>query len=142
MTLTFRYKKVRRPDGIEIKSPSIPISLFGSGMRYQFIALVDSGADISLIPFEVAELLELSLTGKREEAQGIGGKVVVVETRINAEVGKTHETYSFSIPVKVVLSPVNDEQELPILLGRSGFFDQFVITFNQKEEKILLKKII
>lgn len=139
MTLTFKYKRVKRPNNVEIKSPSIPVSLWGVGQRFEFIALLDSGADVSVIPKDVAELLGLDLSGKREEARGIGGKVQTVQTRINLELGKPHEKYTFnSMPIKVILEDGN--MEIPILLGRLGFFDRFTITFNQKEEKIILKK--
>ena len=137
MSLTFKYKRVKRPNDIEIKSPSIPINLSGEGNKYQFIALLDSGADISVIPKEVAELLNLNLSGEREEARGIGGKVPAIQTRINIEISKAHESYSYNIPVKVILD--GKDEEVPILLGRAGFFDKFIIIFNQNEEKIILK---
>ncbi len=138
MTLTFRYKKVKRPDNREVKSPSIPIILSGKSGKYQFIALLDSGADMSVIPEDVAELLGVDLTENKEEASGIGGKVPAIQSTIYLEIGKGHENYSFSIPIKVIFN--KGGQEIPILLGRAGFFDKFVITFNQKDEKITLKK--
>lgn len=137
MVLTFKYKKVKRGDS-EIKSPSIMVALWRQGQRYEFISLVDSGADISVIPKDVADLLGLDLTGKVEEARGIGGKVPAVQTKVNVELGKPHEKYSFELPVKVILK--DSDEEIPILFGRLGFFDKFIITFNQKEEKIILKK--
>lgn len=137
MSLTFKYKRVKRDKGIEIKSPSIPVNISGSGSKYQFIALIDSGADVSVIPKEVAELLGLDLNKSKEEARGIGGKVPAIQTNINIEIGKPHEIYNFNIPVKVIMSDM--DEEIPILLGRVGFFDKFIITFNQKEEKIILK---
>ena len=129
---------MKRPGNIEIKSPSIPIILIGSKQRFEFIALLDSGADLSIIPKDVAELLGLNLSGKQEEARGIGGKVPAIQTNINMEIGKPHERYIFSIPFKVILN--GEDEEIPIILGRSGFFDKFIITFNQKEEKVVLKK--
>jgi predicted aspartyl protease len=139
MGLTYKYKRVKRAKNIEIKTPSIPVSLSGKGGRYGFIALLDSGADISVISQEVAELLGLDLSGEREEATGIGGKVPAVQTSVNIEIGKPHEIYNFSIPVKVILDR-GVVEDLPILLGRVGFFDKFVITFNQREEKVIIKK--
>ena len=137
MTLSFRYKRVRRPSGVEVKSPSIPITLSGNGGKWDFIALVDSGADISAIPKSVAELLGLDLSGKTEEAAGIGGVVPAIQTNISLEIQKGHEQYSIQLPLKVIIS----DYEFPVLLGRAGFFDKFIITFDQRNEKILLKKI-
>ena len=142
MSLTFRYKRVKRPNNTEVKSPSIPVTLWGNGSKYGFIALLDSGADVSAIPQEVAELLDLDLSGKKEDASGIGGKVPAVQSKINVQIEKPHEVYTFTIPVKVILNKEIkfDGQELPVLLGRAGFFDKFVITFDQKEEKVTLKR--
>jgi len=69
-------------------------------------------------------------------AYGIGGKVKSIESRVKITVKEGHEKYDFSIPVKVIL----DNYDFPILLGRAGFFDRFVITFDQENEKISLKR--
>jgi len=136
MAITFKYKKVKRQNGAEIKSPSIPVTLTGNSSKYDFIALLDSGADISAMPQAIAELLGLNLNGKKESASGIGGSVEAVQTFLNLEIGKGHEAYQFQLPVKVILT----NNEFPILLGRAGFFDKFIITFNQKEGRIILKQ--
>ena len=49
---------------------------------------------------------------------------------------KGHEKYTFRIPVKVIIG----SYDFPILLGRAGFFDKFIISFNQSDERILLKR--
>ena len=135
MTISFRYKTVKRPDGTFVKTPSIPITLIGKE-NFDTIALLDSGADISAVPKSIAELLGLDLKGQIDYAYGIGGKVKSIETSISISVQKGHEHYNFILPIKVVL----DNYDFPILLGRAGFFDEFVITFDQENEKVLLKK--
>ena len=62
--MNFKYKVNKRPYEDGNKSPSIPISLKGDGNNsFQFIGLLDSGADYSVIPQDVAELLGLGLKG-------------------------------------------------------------------------------
>ena len=51
MTISFRYKTVKRPDDTKVKTPSIPIILDGKE-KFETIALIDSGADISKSPGE------------------------------------------------------------------------------------------
>ena len=89
------------------------------------------------MPKAVAELLGLNLNGEITKAYGIGGEVDSVETNVNITVEKGHEHYTFQIPVKVILG----DYDFPLLLGRVGFFDKFVISFDQGQEKISLKKI-
>ena len=131
----FKYKQVARPDGTLVKIPSIPITLIGE-TSIDVIALVDSGADISVIPKEMGELLGLDLSGRKDFAYGIGGKVKTVEVKVGVVVEKGHERYSFRMPLKVVL----DKYDFPPLLGRKGFFNEFVITINEEKERISLKK--
>ena len=99
--------------------------------------LLDSGADISAIPKHLAELINLDLNGKKEDAFGIGGKVLAISTHMNIEINKNHENYKFRVPVKVIL----DDYEFSPLIGRAVFFDKFDITFRQSEKKVILKPI-
>lgn len=135
MTLSFRYKTLTRPDGTPVRTPSIPVLLSGRE-KLETVALLDSGADISVIPRAIAEILGLDLKGTAEKAYGIGGPVDSIEAMVNVTVERGHERHSFQIPVKVIMG----NYDLPVLLGRSGFFDRFVITFNQPKEKVFLKR--
>lgn len=136
MTIVFRYKTVKRPDNTEVKTPSIPI-LLNYKEKFETIALLDSGADISAIPLAIAEILGLDLNEEKMPAYGIGGKVDSIETKINITVEKGHEHYTFQIPIKVILG----NYDFPILLGRAGFFDKFIISFDQNQERISLKRV-
>lgn len=137
MTISFKYKAVKRPDGTDSKTPSIPITLIGVSIKFEGIALIDSGADISVISKDIAELLGIDMNGEKTTAFGIGGKVNSVESKMKIIIEKGHENYFFEIPVKVIL----DDFDFPILLGRLGFFDEFIISFNQKLERVTLKKV-
>ena len=137
MTISFHYKTVNRPDGTQVRIPSIPVSLKGKEV-FDTIALLDSGADISAIPKNIAEILGLDLSTKHSPAFGIGGKVDALDTKIGIHIEKGHERYNFTIPVKVILG----KYDFPILLGRAGFFDKFVISFDESQGKVSLKRTI
>ena len=137
MTLFFRYKSIQRPKGNVVKAPHIPINLISkSSMSIEFIALLDSGADVSIIPQDVAELLGIDLTKEREISRGIGGEVEVINTKIKINIKKGHETYDFLIPVQVAMGG----SKIPVIIGRAGFFDRFRITFDQANETVSLKR--
>jgi predicted aspartyl protease len=140
MTITFKYKSVKRPSGNEVKSPMIPVTLIGrSSITPEFIALLDSGADVSIIPLDVAELLNLNLNTKVEKSRGIGGEVEVKTTKMDIKIQKGHEGFRYTIPVQVVL---NETKGIPVLLGRAGFFEHFRITFDQHNQIISLKPAV
>jgi len=63
MTLTFKYKTIKRPDNTETRTPSVPITLIGKSIRFNTSGLIDSGADISVISKDIAELLGMDLSG-------------------------------------------------------------------------------
>ena len=136
MTISYKYKILPGKKGIKIKTPSIPIVINGKNETpIEVVALIDSGADLSVIPIGLAEFLQLDLSGKKEKSNGIGGQVNVVNSTMNITLKKPHETYNLDIPVQVIL----DGDDIPPLLGRQGFFDKFKITFDNKNERISLK---
>ncbi len=134
MTLSFKYKTINRPDGISVKTPSIPVVLKWNE-QFSTVALIDSGADITAMPLSIAQIIGCDLSGEHTSAFGIGGKVDALETKAKILVEKGHEHYEFQIPIKVILGNF----DFPVLLGRVGFFDKFVISFNQSQERVSLK---
>ncbi len=112
--------------------PLIEIVLLGPKERIRMLALLDSGADYSLFSFEVAERLGI----KKENAEKVSLKGVVGEPFIG---------YLHRVPVqvedsvfscKIVFSNVKTT-----LLGRDNFFLPFLVTFNEKEQKVSLKEL-
>ncbi len=143
MALRFKYRSIERPRPLGSKaSPVIPIRLLGTnGNAFDTPALVDSGADFSVIFDEHAEILGIDLKKAEEtDAQGIGGKVKVWRTKIDIEfAGKgEHKKFRHAIPVMILPKPAENH---PILLGRAGFFEHFEITFKEKQKEIQLKPV-
>ena len=94
--------------------------------------LVDSGADLSMAPYDLFQKL-----GKRWEGghpitlRGISRrKVCAIQGRVHpvdffvSEVGRW-----FTIPVCFARGKV------PFLLGQEGFFDHFIVTFDRSARK-------
>ena len=53
----YRFEKRVTKNFGKILEPSIPISIVGPDQRVDVMALIDSGADISLFPYSIAELI-------------------------------------------------------------------------------------
>lgn len=137
--MNFKYKRIERPEPAGMTYvPYIPVILTGPKDSVEVVALLDSGADVSVLPKGVAELLGIDLKGDKEEVVGVGGKAEAVETNVSIVVSGAHEKYAFRIKVKVILDDSDDR--FPIILGRDGFFDKFDITFKENQRKIILKK--
>jgi len=140
MTLSFNYHKLPNKKGVDIRTPSIPVNLKGRAkMGIDVYALVDSGADVSIIPKALAEVLNLDLSGKTSTSHGIAGELKVKESKMRVMLKKRlhGQIHSYKIPVQVILTG----EEPPIILGRRGFFDKFIITIDEAKQKIRFKKI-
>jgi len=140
MSVTFRYKTIERPEPLEpIKCPVIPLTVSApdGNVQLEYLGLLDSGADLSVIERDVAEILGLNLSGKKDTSRGVGGVVETIDSEIKIQFLKGHERYMFTIPVLILC----DETELGmLLLGRDGFFDKFTVTFYEKDQKFRLKR--
>jgi len=138
MSKLFRYKEMIRPPGGGIaKTPMLPVTLLGAG-SFDTLALIDSGADLSVIPEEIAQILDLDLSATPDRTFGIGGSAPCIDSKMKVRIDMDHTFYTITVPVKVVLG--DKGHHLPIILGRDGFFDAFEITFLQKQMKFKLKR--
>ena len=97
--------------------------------------LLDSGADLSLIPYSVGETIGLELDFEnRSEVQGIGeGSVPYILTKIKLKIEKVE------ISARVGWALI---EEVPFILGRLDLFQKFSIEFREFENKILLNPTI
>ena len=138
MAITFRYKHIKRKDGFLRKAPFIPVYITDKDNNtYEYTGLLDSGADNTVLPKDLALSLGLKL-GEKTESAGIGGSAEVRKSKMSLTIKGEREAYNLAIPVLILMENYSD---VPLLLGRNGFFDHFHITFRQNEEKIKLKKV-
>ena len=88
---------------------------------------IDSEADISLIPRQMGESLGLGLDkNKIQEVKGIGERAVpIVISDVRLKIGE--KEFDSKIAVSLI-------EEVPLILGRTDVFDEFVITFDQKNK--------
>lgn len=135
MNLSFRYKKVTS----DIRRPIIPLQFnLKDGTPVTVAGLLDSGSDVILIPKDIAESLELNISKKTNEIDGVGGKVKVAKSRIRVRLDDGKRVYRIphTLEVNVQLSGnVFDD----ILIGRVPFFEEFIIEFNENAKRVRLR---
>jgi hypothetical protein len=136
MTISFNYNKLPNKKGSDIKTPTIPVLLKGkSSFRMKVYALIDSGADVSVIPKGLAELLGIEMPKETTSSFGIGGEIKTKNSKMEVSIKKKHEEHTFTVPVQIIL-----DDNAPIILGRAGFFNKFIISFDEENQKIRLKR--
>ena len=119
----------------KIFTPTIPIKLNTKKGLVEFQFIVDTGADLTTLPFYMASQLGIDLTrAKKSQAEGIGGfKVKTWLTKVELIFPK--ET------VKVRAS-ITNENSTPFLLGRVDLLDTFQSWhFDSKRKKIIFETI-
>lgn len=142
--LTFSYQP---PPGLRgrkdipkedlVKYPLIPITLYTENGSMNFEGLVDSGADALHIPLEVAELLGLT-KGELIHSDGAGGSYDSHLSKVGLKIGRGNKNRIHDFGSVDVCFP-NVKTNTPILLGRNPVFREYNITFEEKNEKIIMK---
>lgn len=140
--MKFSYLKLRLGEGPNEPirpRPFIRVRISTRENASDFIwiyALIDSGADQSVLPAEIARRLHIDLGASPSVAvKGIGGG------RANAQMHPVTIAVDESWKMIIAVAFVDDEQTLPIL-GQEGFFDHAIVTFNRPKEEIELRPII
>ena len=125
--MQFKYRKeFSRTLGVIYRPVAEAIFINGDKEVRDF-PYIDSGADITLIPRSVGELLGLGVGGEEiKEMGGVGGsKVPTILKTLKVRIGE------FEFPIKIAWALVED---VPPLLGRVDVFDKFEVTFKQKQK--------
>ncbi|MBU0600064.1 retropepsin-like domain-containing protein [bacterium] len=113
--------------------PIILLTLISDTAALKEYLLVDSGADITLIPKRVGKELGFVLKEGEEPSSlgGVSGSTPIVYRQVKLRIGE----FEFDTPVAWALL----EEKIPLLLGREVVFDKFDIEFKQAERKVIFR---
>lgn len=113
--------------------PVIPVSIVGPKMIRKSFMYLDSGADISLIPYSVGKAIGLRIDEKNiHELGGIGNGSI---SYVLSEVKFRLEEIEFEARIGWALI-----EEVPFILGRLDVFSRFSIEFREFENRILIRQ--
>lgn len=113
--------------------PIIPISLQSGEGSLRYEALIDSGADFSIFPLEIAKKLGVNLKKDKKIyfSSATGDLVKGVISKIKLDLGEE------SFETEIVFA---DLAEQAGILGQYGFFDKFIVKFDLRKEEIEIKQ--
>ncbi len=128
--IEFDYRREKLHSGEIIYRPIAKVYLLRNASEW--IAeyfYIDSGADYTLIPFQMGRFLGLDKVDlKVKNISGIGGKIEVRLGIIPMKIGE----YQFDCTIGW-----SGIESVPFLLGREDVFEHFEIIFRQKERKVV-----
>ncbi len=135
--MEFRFQYNQRPIGKSSRFPSGMISrphalvylksIDGNLQPIDF--LVDSGTDLTILPFSVGDSLGREvMSGEAFQIRGIKGALDTRLHEVEARLGdrEFHMTVAFAEVDKI------DGRAVPALLGRTDVFDVFDVLFRQR----------
>ena len=143
--LSFPFQEVRvarsrlYPDGSKLV-PFIPLALVGAAAQVPLMLVADSGADYTIVSSEIAPLLGLDLeAGERTSFCGTSGQQQEAYVhRLDIVIHDAQNSVRYAAGVAFASLP----RSVAGLLGRVGFFDRFVVTFNQPANQIILRSVV
>jgi hypothetical protein len=122
------------PDKHSVLRPIINITVKFQDRSLRLFALLDSGADWCLFPASVGEYLHIQVEqGEKIEFTGVSSLGVAYFHEVKLEIG------GWGHNCLVGFSPDLDKMNVPAVLGHTGFFDRYEVTFNFKKETIEVK---
>lgn len=131
--IVFHYKEEEGRRQQVVKRPVADIWLQKGNTWIEFHPYIDSGADVSLIPLSLGELLGFKVDKDEiEEIGGIRGAVPVIYKKWPIKIGER---------ILEILLAWALIEEVPPLLGRADIFEVFEVIFRQKEGEIIFKEV-
>ena len=128
LPLSYKFTAIDIPKVGTILRPLLPVQIAYKSSALGIRLLVDSGADLSMLPRGVAESLRIPV-GELEPStsKGIGDQEVPVGlTQVTLFLSQGREHHQVEMPVQVVLE--GEGPPYP-LLGRDPFFREFDVAF-------------
>jgi len=129
--MKFQYKKING-----FLRPVIPIEMQYNGQRLRYEVLVDSGADMNIVPSDLGDALGINVgSGRKENVGGItpGVRSPYYVHAVTIRVGG----YAYT-DIDVGFMPNMPEYGYGVV-GQRGFFDLFKVLFDLQKEELELK---
>lgn len=128
----FRYRMGAR------LTPIIPIKLKYKSKELPITALLDSGADYTFIPEDVASILGIKYQRlKSQKITGIDKELTCAMCPVTLAVESEGEKHEIEVIAHI---PMLSAKKVGVLIGRQGFFENFNITFCEKSGDIYIEK--
>lgn len=113
----------------------IPIQVRGATGSASILGMLDTGADITLLPAELLPLIGSSFDADRSvQINGVGGEPLTAHfATVELSLGDQNKLYRWTAQVGFL------EGRTVALLGHAGFLNYFSATFNGDRKRLTLR---
>lgn len=139
--MKFSYSEYIGPEGFTIFRPTIPIIFKNKTKFLQTEALVDSGADFTILPIEIAGILDIKLDLRTKKIfHGAGNNPFTV---YHSPIVIEHIIRQGNLPSLRWKSKIFFAEAQPIiLLGQKGFLEDFKVIFDGERKQLEICTVI
>lgn len=133
--MKFKYRKINLISPFSrklIARPIIPISIQYKEKRVHYEALIDSGANFTILPIGLVEILGIdSSRSKVISFTGVDGEELQgIIANVNLEIsGTKYQTHLVFAQISGTIG----------ILGQIGFFDKFIVKFDLRKKEVDIK---
>lgn len=132
--MQFPYRKLFDRDPMTgqldlVQRPEIPLTIIGTQRRFTFRALVDSGADMTVLPVSLARTLRIPLAPSSRNGTAFGGgEYRLMIGRVRLQVGTPNESVSWN--TDLFFTEFESKRQETLILGQARFLEYFRATFD------------
>ncbi|MBZ0281438.1 MAG: retroviral-like aspartic protease [Anaerolineae bacterium] len=122
-SIQFPYQAVQNTQGETALRPMLPISLTYGGNAVQVMGLLDTGADVNVLPYPLGLALEANWLGQKTPLH-LSGNLAHYEARgiiLTVSIGV--------LPPARLAFAWTKHETVPLLLGQVNFFAEFDVCF-------------
>lgn len=133
--MIFKYSEYTGPNNTKIFRPTVPIVFKQNSKFINTIAIIDSGADFTILPIEIAGILDVKLDVRTKKIfYGAGSSAFTVyESPVQIEHIIRQGGFR---PIKWKTKVFFAESQPAILLGQKGFLEKFKVTLDGKRKEV------
>jgi len=116
----------------QVVRPFIPVSIRNHGNSIDTMAMLDSGADTSILPYEMGLALGVDWSRQPDlwHLEGFGGQLETKKLVVDLVIGNWH-------PLRILFGWTNNN-DVPVLLGQLNFFHLVDICFYRSRQLVEL----
>jgi hypothetical protein len=126
-------RSIETSEEIVLLRPEVPIRVYGPAGAAELLALVDTGADNSILPLSIARDLQIeTVSGKGPSATAYGGQQIALSfAEVTIEL--LHESAVLRWRSRLYFADFPNDTEKAVILGHEGFLDYFTAAFNGED---------
>lgn len=133
--MKFKYSEYIYPDGSKIFRPTVSIVFKNKSKFIQTEAVIDSGADFTILPIEIAGILDIKLDLRTKATFYGAGSTPFTVYASPVEIEHILRQGGFR-PIKWKTKVFFAESQPGILLGQKGFLERFKVTLDGRKKEV------